>query len=125
MLTCDCRDGRRRLEPSPAYHLVPLSSFGNLFTRFLPSTASVFQVSAAVAMVSIVYMRRSLPESSTEAAVIAASLKEETVNECLLKNRYFPVQCSLVILAMFQILAFLLDQAYGALYPNKLVQPSR
>ncbi|KAI3816304.1 hypothetical protein L1987_15997 [Smallanthus sonchifolius] len=60
--------------------------FGNLSTRFLPSTASVFQVAAAVAMVSVVYMRIFLPESSMEAAVIAASLKEETVNESLLEK---------------------------------------
>ncbi|KAI3696041.1 hypothetical protein L1987_79050 [Smallanthus sonchifolius] len=60
--------------------------FGNLSTRFLPSTASVFQVAAAVAMVSVVYMRIFLPESSMEAAVIAASLKQETVNECLLEK---------------------------------------
>ncbi|KAL4575442.1 hypothetical protein LXL04_022285 [Taraxacum kok-saghyz] len=60
--------------------------FGSLFTRFLPSTASVFQVSAAVAMVSVVYMRIFLPESSMEAAVIAVSMKEETVNDCLLEK---------------------------------------
>ncbi|KAJ0725369.1 putative major facilitator superfamily, MFS transporter superfamily [Helianthus annuus] len=60
--------------------------FGNLSTRFLPSTASVFQVAAAVAMVSVVYMRIFLPESSMEAAVIAASLKDETINECLIEK---------------------------------------
>ncbi|KAI7731037.1 hypothetical protein M8C21_008176 [Ambrosia artemisiifolia] len=61
--------------------------FGNLSTRFLPSTASVFQVAAAVAMVSVVYMRIFLPESSMEAAVITASLKEDTMNECLLEKK--------------------------------------
>ncbi|XP_076885675.1 uncharacterized protein LOC143535262 [Bidens hawaiensis] len=61
--------------------------FGNLSTRFLPSAASVFQVAAAVAMVSVVYMRIFLPESGMEAAVIAAAtVKEETVNECLLEK---------------------------------------
>ncbi|PWA80917.1 Major facilitator superfamily [Artemisia annua] len=60
--------------------------FGNLSTRFLPTAASVFQVAAAVAMVSVVYMRIFLPESSMEAAVIAVSLKEETVNESLLEK---------------------------------------
>ncbi|XP_023765843.1 uncharacterized protein LOC111914303 [Lactuca sativa] len=60
--------------------------FGNLSTRFLPSAASVFQVSAAVAMASVVYMRIFLPESSMEAALIAVSLKEETVNDCLLEK---------------------------------------
>ncbi|KAI3757237.1 hypothetical protein L6452_04771 [Arctium lappa] len=60
--------------------------FGNLLTRFLPSTASVFQVSAAVAMVSVVYMRIFLPESNMEAAVMAVSSKEEATNECLLEK---------------------------------------
>ncbi|PWA39857.1 Major facilitator superfamily [Artemisia annua] len=60
--------------------------FGNLSTRFLPTAASVFQVAAAVAMVSVVYMRIFLPESSMEAVVIAVSLKEETVNESLLEK---------------------------------------
>ncbi|KVI07297.1 Major facilitator superfamily [Cynara cardunculus var. scolymus] len=60
--------------------------FGNLLTRFLPSAASVFQVSAAVAMVSVVYMRIFLPESNMEAAVIAVSSKEEATDECLLEK---------------------------------------
>ncbi|KVI05190.1 Major facilitator superfamily [Cynara cardunculus var. scolymus] len=60
--------------------------FGNLSTRFLPSAASVFQVSAAVSMVSVVYMRIFLPESSMESAVIAVSSKEQTVNESLLEK---------------------------------------
>ncbi|GJS37573.1 major facilitator superfamily domain protein [Tanacetum coccineum] len=59
---------------------------GNLLTRFLPSVGSVFQVSAAVAMVSVVYMRMFLPESNMEANVIAISSKEETKNECLLEK---------------------------------------
>lgn len=37
-------------------------------------------------MVSVVYMRIFLPESNMYAAVIATSLKDETVNECLLEN---------------------------------------
>ncbi|XP_071686968.1 uncharacterized protein [Rutidosis leptorrhynchoides] len=60
--------------------------FGNLSTRFLPSAASVFQVAAVVAMVSVVYMRIFLPESSMEAAVISVSLKEESMNESLLEK---------------------------------------
>lgn len=59
---------------------------GNLLTRFLPSVGLVFQVSAAVAMVSVVYMRIFLPESNMEANVIAISSKEETNNECLLEK---------------------------------------
>ncbi|GJW92852.1 major facilitator superfamily domain protein [Tanacetum coccineum] len=59
---------------------------GNLLTRFLPSVGSVFQVSAAVAMVSVVYMRMFLPESNMEANVIAISSKEETKNESLLEK---------------------------------------
>ncbi|PWA55221.1 Major facilitator superfamily [Artemisia annua] len=59
---------------------------GNLLTRFLPSVGSVFQVSAAVAMVSVVYMRIFLPESNMEANVIAISSKEETKDECLLEK---------------------------------------
>ncbi|KAJ9546050.1 hypothetical protein OSB04_025757 [Centaurea solstitialis] len=62
---------------------------GNLTTRFLPSTASVFQVSAAMAMISVVYMRIFLPESNMEAAAIAAvccSKEETTTNECLLEK---------------------------------------
>lgn len=37
-------------------------------------------------MASVVYMRIFLPESSMEAALIAVSLKEETVNDCLLEK---------------------------------------
>ncbi|KAL8253435.1 hypothetical protein R6Q59_037128 [Mikania micrantha] len=59
---------------------------GNLLTRFLPSIASVFQVSAATAMVSVVYMRIFLPESNMTTAVIAATSENETTNECLLKK---------------------------------------
>ncbi|KAI3768681.1 hypothetical protein L2E82_19511 [Cichorium intybus] len=43
-------------------------------------------VSAAVAMVSVVYMIIFLLESSMEAAVITASSKQETVNDCLLEK---------------------------------------
>ncbi|KAF5805903.1 putative major facilitator superfamily, MFS transporter superfamily [Helianthus annuus] len=60
---------------------------GNLLTRFLPSVASVFQVSAATAMVSVVYMRIFLPESNMTAAVIAVAPEKETTDECLLDNR--------------------------------------
>ncbi|KAJ0577034.1 putative major facilitator superfamily, MFS transporter superfamily [Helianthus annuus] len=60
---------------------------GNLLTRFLPSVASVFQVSAATAMVSVVYMRIFLPESNMTAAVIAVASEKETTAECLLDNR--------------------------------------
>ncbi|KAJ0922756.1 putative major facilitator superfamily, MFS transporter superfamily [Helianthus annuus] len=60
---------------------------GNLLTRFLPSVASVFQVSAATAMVSVVYMRIFLPESNMTAAVIAVASEKETTGECLLDNR--------------------------------------
>ncbi|KAL8233281.1 hypothetical protein R6Q57_003059 [Mikania cordata] len=59
---------------------------GNLLTRFLPSIASVFQVSATTAMVSVVYMRIFLPESNMTTAVIAATSEKETTNECLLKK---------------------------------------
>ncbi|KAM0041500.1 putative major facilitator superfamily, MFS transporter superfamily [Helianthus debilis subsp. tardiflorus] len=60
---------------------------GNILTRFLPSVASVFQVSAATAMVSVVYMRIFLPESNMTAAVIAVASEKETTDECLLDNR--------------------------------------
>ncbi|KAJ0868792.1 putative major facilitator superfamily, MFS transporter superfamily [Helianthus annuus] len=62
---------------------------GNLLSRFLPSTASVFQVSAACALASAIYMRVFLPESNMESTVIAAAVtsSEETVNECLLEKR--------------------------------------
>ncbi|KAK1419721.1 hypothetical protein QVD17_29004 [Tagetes erecta] len=60
--------------------------FGSLSTRFLPNTASIFQVATAVSMVSVVYMRIFLPESNLDAAVIAGSLKEETVSECLVEK---------------------------------------
>ncbi|KAI3783620.1 hypothetical protein L1987_42704 [Smallanthus sonchifolius] len=57
---------------------------GNLLTRFLPSIASVFQISAATAMASVVYMRIFLPESNMTAAVIAGSSEKDTANESLL-----------------------------------------
>ncbi|XP_071713396.1 uncharacterized protein [Rutidosis leptorrhynchoides] len=60
---------------------------GNLLTRFLPSTASVFQVSAVMTMVSVVYMRIFLPESNMEAMVIDVSGKERTTYECLLEKK--------------------------------------
>ncbi|MFS7937562.1 putative major facilitator superfamily, MFS transporter superfamily [Helianthus anomalus] len=60
---------------------------GNLLARFLPSVSSVFQVSAATAMVSVVYMRIFLPESNMTAAVIAVASEKETTDECLLDNR--------------------------------------
>ncbi|XP_071710090.1 uncharacterized protein [Rutidosis leptorrhynchoides] len=60
--------------------------FGNLVTRFLPSVASVFQVSAAMAMVSLVYMRIFLPESNMEVVVNDVISKEGKTTECLLDN---------------------------------------
>ncbi|KAI3706083.1 hypothetical protein L1987_76338 [Smallanthus sonchifolius] len=57
---------------------------GNLLTRFLPSIASVFQISATTAMASVVYMRIFLPESNMTAAVIAGSSEKDTANESLL-----------------------------------------
>ncbi|KAI3807675.1 hypothetical protein L1987_23608 [Smallanthus sonchifolius] len=74
---------------------------GNLLSRFLPSTASVFQVSAATAIVSVVYMRIFLPESDMEATVIAVTSREESANECLLEKRNIDDQrplCTIPIL---------------------------
>ncbi|KAI7733223.1 hypothetical protein M8C21_006187 [Ambrosia artemisiifolia] len=55
---------------------------GNLLTRFLPSTASVFQVSAATVMVSVLYMRIFLPESNK----IAVTSEKEATDECLIEK---------------------------------------
>nr|XP_043617749.1 hippocampus abundant transcript-like protein 1 [Erigeron canadensis] len=59
---------------------------GSLLTRFLPSHASVFQVSAAMGMISLLYMRILLPESNMEAMMIDVSSKETATNECLLEK---------------------------------------
>ncbi|XP_071713393.1 uncharacterized protein [Rutidosis leptorrhynchoides] len=60
--------------------------FATLLTRFLPSTTSVFHVSAAMSMISLLYMRIFLPESNMEKVVTCVSLEEQTTNECLLEK---------------------------------------
>ncbi|KAK1431354.1 hypothetical protein QVD17_07811 [Tagetes erecta] len=60
---------------------------GNLLTRFLPSITSIFQISAAMAMVSVVYMRVFLPESNMNAPVIDITSEKVTTNECLIEKR--------------------------------------
>ncbi|XP_076907901.1 uncharacterized protein LOC143564538 [Bidens hawaiensis] len=59
---------------------------GNLLTHFLPSIASVFQVSAATAMFSVIYMRVFLPESSMTPPAINVTPENETTDECLLEK---------------------------------------